>query len=81
MKNIQPKVINLSKDPSFLCMLNDAKLLENLMEQKVKGSWEGTDYIPPNIINGQSTISVYREILKSISNHLDHFEKENIFLL
>jgi len=76
-----PKIIDYSKNKNYLCMLDDAKLLENLIEQKVRGFWKDTDYIPPNCINGQSTISVYREILKSISNHLDYFEMEDIILL
>lgn len=81
MKNkITPKIIDYIKDRNFQCMYEDTKLLNNLIEQKTRGHKKETDYIQPGLLSGQSLNSVLREIVKSINNHLDYFDKENIYL-
>lgn len=81
MKKITPKIIDYTQETNFLCMFEDAKLLQNLIEQRVRKYRKKTDYIQLGIGVGQPLGSVLQEITKSIQNHLDYFEKNHILIL
>lgn len=80
MKKTERFVIDYKKDKEFKCMLNDAHLVYNLLEQKTRHYKEKTDYIQPGLLSGQTLSSVIRETLKSINNHLDNFDRNNKLL-
>ena len=74
-------MINYKTNKDFLCMIEDAELLHNLLEQQMRPFCKlETDYVQPGIGSGQPLGSILREILKSINNHLDNLDKHNIFL-
>lgn len=74
-------IIDYQNNEEFECLHNDCKLLFNLIDQKKRGFIEGGDFIRPGLLSGQSLESVLRETVKSITNHLDNFEKEDVILL
>ncbi len=75
------KIIDYSKDKEFLCMCQDAKLLHNLIDRKVRGYYNKDDYIQPGLLSGQSLGEILEIIIESITNHLNSFEKKGVSIL
>jgi len=75
-----PAIIDYQNNEEFNCLYSDCKLLFNLIDQKKRGFIEPIDFIRPGLLSGQSLESVLRETLKSITNHLDNFEKQDVIL-
>ena len=74
-------IIDYQNDEEFACLVSDCHLLYNLVEQKKRGTYLGSDFIRPGLLSGQSLESVLRETIKSITNHLDNLEKKDVVLI
>lgn len=79
IKESRPKICDYNSK-EFKCLLEDAHLIYNLLDQKVRAGFRNDDFIQPGLLAGQSLESVVRETIKSMLNHLDNFQKKGVLL-
>lgn len=72
----RPTVIDPNQDDDFICMYADSKLMFNLLSQIKGKAFEGSDFIWPGLLSGQSKIDVIRQIAKSILNHCKNMDRD-----
>ena len=69
-------MIDVSKHDGFRCMVQDARLLLNMLEQSMPGHvYKDSDFIQPGLLAGQTKMSVIEETSKSILNHIAQMNK------
>lgn len=78
---MRDKLIDPRKHKEFQCMLQDAKVLLNMIEQSTRADTYVTDYLQPGLLSGQTKSSVIEEYAKSILNHLKNMDnKHEVFM-
>ena len=77
MKKITPIMPDVFKDKLFQCLLKDADIVNNYLQQYVNPHIKETDYIPPPKIGRWGMI---KGNIKAMYEHIQEMEAKNYFL-
>lgn len=73
-----PKIIDYRKDETFQCLLSDAKVVLNYLEQYNGKKFESSDYICLIKLTKMQCVKDYLEAMKK---HIETMENEGIMFI
>ena len=76
MEKIQPIMPDVRKDKLFQCLIKDADIVNNYLQQYIR-PLKDTDYIAPPRIGRWIMITAH---IKAMHKHIEEMEKKHYFL-